>query len=58
MTTQTKTLDHSAIETGILPILGAAAIGLFLLFIAGFSEASVLHDAAHDSRHALAFPCH
>ena len=58
MTTQTKTLVHSGVQTSILPILGAAAIGLFLLFIAGFSEASVLHDAAHDSRHSLAFPCH
>ena len=58
MTTHTKTFAHSGVQTGFLPIIGAAAIGLFLLFIAGFSEASVLHDAAHDSRHALAFACH
>ena len=58
MMTDTKTLGHSGAQTGILPILGAGTIGLFLLFIAGFSEASVLHDAAHDSRHALAFACH
>jgi cobalt transporter subunit CbtB len=32
--------------------------GLGLVFVAGFAEATVLHDAAHDQRHAIAFPCH
>jgi cobalt transporter subunit CbtB len=34
------------------------AIGAALTFLVGFSEASVVHDAAHDTRHGLAFPCH
>jgi len=36
----------------------AAAVGIMLLFIAGFAETGVLHNAAHDSRHSVVFPCH
>ncbi len=36
----------------------AAAVGIVLLFIAGFAETGVLHNAAHDSRHSVVFPCH
>ena len=41
-----------------LSIAFAAALGLGLIFVAGFADATVLHDAAHDQRHAIAFPCH
>ena len=34
------------------------AIGAALVFLVGFAEASTVHDAAHDTRHGLAFPCH
>lgn len=34
------------------------AIGLGLVYAVGFSPLASVHDAAHDSRHALAFPCH
>jgi len=36
----------------------AIGFGAFLLFVAGFAGADVLHNAAHDGRHAFAFPCH
>ena len=36
----------------------AFALGATLVFAAGFAETGALHDAAHDSRHSLAFPCH
>lgn len=38
--------------------LMAALLGLALLFAAGFAETDVLHNAAHDTRHSAAFPCH
>lgn len=39
--------------------LGFALIaGIGLLVLSGMAQASVLHDAAHDQRHAMAFPCH
>lgn len=33
-------------------------IGAGLVFAAGFAHSSAIHDAAHDTRHSLAFPCH
>jgi cobalt transporter subunit CbtB len=36
----------------------AVLLGLFLLWGVGFSHIPVLHNAAHDTRHSLAFPCH
>ena len=44
-------------ETRVAAVL-AAMLGLFLLWGVGFSHIPVLHNAAHDTRHSLAFPCH
>jgi cobalt transporter subunit CbtB len=33
-------------------------LGVFILMGSGFVQADVLHNAAHDARHAFAFPCH
>lgn len=41
-----------------LPALLAALFGAFLVFGAGFVSPSSIHAAAHDARHAFAFPCH
>jgi len=38
--------------------LGALGFGVVMLFAVGFSPMDVAHNAAHDTRHALAFPCH
>ena len=36
----------------------AAAIGAFIIGIVGFSQMTVAHNAGHDYRHSMAFPCH
>ncbi|MCW1841485.1 CbtB domain-containing protein [Prosthecomicrobium hirschii] len=36
----------------------AALMGLALVFTTGFAHPELLHNAAHDSRHAMNFPCH
>ena len=54
----TKTASHSAFDSQLFGIASAALAGLFLLIAAGFAQASVLHNGAHDTRHAIAFPCH
>lgn len=41
-----------------LPALAALVLGLGLLFAAGFAAPSALHNATHDTRHALGLPCH
>jgi cobalt transporter subunit CbtB len=36
----------------------ALALGAIVVFGAGFAAPSALHNAAHDTRHSFAFPCH
>jgi cobalt transporter subunit CbtB len=33
-------------------------IGLTLTFAVGLSDVAVAHNTAHDTRHAIGFPCH
>jgi cobalt transporter subunit CbtB len=33
-------------------------LGLGLIFLVGFAPLSAVHNAAHDTRHSSAFPCH
>ncbi|PHQ99903.1 MAG: cobalt transporter subunit cbtB-like protein [Marinosulfonomonas sp.] len=58
MTVLTRTQTSTETDTGLMPIVGAFAAGVFLIFFAGFAQATVFHDSAHDTRHTLAFPCH
>ena len=58
MNMMTKTLSAAKLDTGLLSIGAAALAGFLLLGVAGFAQASVIHDSAHDTRHAIAFPCH
>ncbi len=43
-------------------VVGAATVailvGFFLVLAAGFAHPEAMHNAVHDTRHALAFPCH
>lgn len=39
-------------------IAAALLLGLTLIFAAGFLPTAAAHNAAHDSRHSHAFPCH
>lgn len=52
------TLASSQSGTRFMPVLAAAILGIGLLFAAGFANSEILHNAAHDSRHAASFPCH
>jgi cobalt transporter subunit CbtB len=36
----------------------AGLLGLFVVGFLGFSHMEVVHNAAHDYRHSMAFPCH
>ena len=60
MKTKTIALTQSdtTTDTQLFGIAAAALAGVVLLIATGFAQASVLHDGAHDTRHAIAFPCH
>ncbi len=36
----------------------AVVFGVFIVGVTGFANIDVVHNAAHDARHANAFPCH
>lgn len=38
--------------------IACAAIGMALVWVAGFSQIEALHNGAHDARHGAALPCH
>jgi cobalt transporter subunit CbtB len=42
----------------VLPAVLAALLGLFILYGVGIAQPDLIHNAAHDTRHAIAFPCH
>ena len=59
-----KTLSLSSTKTAasadasLATILFVAFVGATLLFTAGFANSAAMHDAAHDTRHSIGFPCH
>ena len=44
--------------TSALQPLLAVICGLFIVGFVGFSHMEAAHNAAHDYRHSMAFPCH
>ncbi|WP_112663415.1 CbtB domain-containing protein [Microvirga flavescens] len=52
-------IQSSATSTPRLAQIGLAIfLGLFVVGVSGFSHIEAIHNAAHDVRHSLAFPCH
>lgn len=51
------TADRSTANRKLAALL-AVALGLVIVFGAGFVPSEAVHNAAHDTRHSFAFPCH
>jgi cobalt transporter subunit CbtB len=47
-----------AVRGEVAGAVGALFLGVFMVFMVGFAGAEVLHEAAHNTRHSIAFPCH
>ncbi len=61
MNSKVKTAINNSIaveSSRIAPAVLALLIGAFLLIGVGFAHSNTVHNAAHDARHAFAFPCH
>ena len=52
------TLARASAGLSVLPHLAAIILGVGILAVAGHAQSPLLHDAAHDVRHATGFPCH
>lgn len=56
-----KTIAIEPTSTGVsrlAALLGSALLGLLLVGGVGFANMRAVHNAAHDVRHTLSFPCH
>jgi cobalt transporter subunit CbtB len=51
--TQTLSVSQRVTAGAICLFLGAS-----LVFLVGMSHISAAHNAAHDTRHSIGFPCH
>lgn len=59
MTTNTASIQSQASASERVKAAAAAlALGTVLIFTVGFAHSTSVHNAAHDTRHTLAFPCH
>jgi cobalt transporter subunit CbtB len=57
-TARAATRTGAATAGRLIAIACVGLLGLGLVWAAGFANAEALHNAAHDSRHSLVFPCH
>lgn len=59
MTTISQTaLVAVSAQSRSIQLFLAALLGLFVVGFAGFAQSDVVHNAAHDYRHSIGFPCH
>ncbi len=54
----TTTSIAAAGQSARWPALLALALGLLVVFGAGFASPAAIHNATHDTRHAFGLPCH
>jgi cobalt transporter subunit CbtB len=45
-------------QSRVMQLALAALLGIFVVGFVGFSHIEAVHNAAHDYRHSMAFPCH
>jgi cobalt transporter subunit CbtB len=58
-TTSPATSSTTSTQTQRLTAaVSAMILGACLVYFAGFSHIDAVHNAAHDTRHSSAFPCH
>jgi cobalt transporter subunit CbtB len=55
---ESPTLEAGRSAAALAAPVVAVLLGAFVLIGAGFAPIAAIHNAAHDSRHSFAFPCH
>lgn len=45
-------------QSRLMQLALAGLLGIFVVGFLGFSHMDVVHNAGHDYRHSMAFPCH
>jgi cobalt transporter subunit CbtB len=50
--------ERNALAARALPVALAALLGALVIGIVGFGQLEAVHNAAHDYRHSMGYPCH
>jgi cobalt transporter subunit CbtB len=59
MTARTvSSLSSLSVSKRLAAGLALLFVGMTLTFAVGLSNMAVAHNTAHDTRHAIGFPCH
>ena len=58
MTARIVSASSASVSQRLAAGLALLFIGLTLTFAVGLSNMAVAHNTAHDTRHAIGFPCH
>lgn len=58
VTTQANTAVLSSASERVRAAVLAFFVGAGLVLTAGFAHSDTIHNAGHDTRHTLSFPCH
>lgn len=59
MNTASRPLSAStSSQTRIMQLALAGLLGIFIVGFSGFAPIEAVHNAAHDYRHSMGFPCH
>jgi cobalt transporter subunit CbtB len=56
--TLTRPVTSAITASAVLSVVFAILLGSVLVYGVGFASPMTIHNAAHDSRHSFAFPCH
>lgn len=54
----TTALGAASAQSRTLQLSLAMLLGLFVVGFVGFSHMEAVHNAGHDYRHSMNFPCH
>lgn len=57
-TTSVSAVSGLTLSQRLIAGLVALVLGFVLLGTIGFAQDAGVHNGAHDTRHALGFPCH
>ena len=56
--TATPTAETAGLTNRLAAPIVAILLGSFMLYGIGIAPVEAVHNAAHDSRHSFALPCH
>lgn len=58
MNTVSVSTTQTSVSERVKAVTAALIVGIALVYTTGFAASTDIHNAAHDTRHGLAFPCH